>query len=87
MTRIIKVEPIGRDWRVHDNTFGEDMMFHSGAAAEAAARVIANASARSGHGAEVQILLRDGSVGVCLPYGPGGQAPAHRFMSVTAAPA
>lgn len=60
MTRIIKVEPLGRDWRVHNETLGEDMMFQSGAAAEAAARVLADVSARRGQSAEVRIRLRDG---------------------------
>lgn len=62
MTRIIKVEPYGRDWKVRSDRLDEDMMFHSGAAAEAAARLLADATAKAGHSAEVQILLRDGSL-------------------------
>ncbi|CAN5487487.1 hypothetical protein BH10PSE3_BH10PSE3_04080 [soil metagenome] len=62
MTRIIRIEPFGQDWRVRYEQLGDDMMFHSGAAAEAAARVLADASAKRGERAEVQIHLRDGSL-------------------------
>lgn len=68
MTRIIKLEPYGRDWRVRCDRLDEDMMFHSGAAAEAAARMLADAIVKSGDSAEVQIHLRDGSLAGRLPF-------------------
>jgi hypothetical protein len=84
MTRIIKVEPFGRDWRVHNETLGEDMMFQSGAAAEAAARVLADVSARRGQSAEVRIRLRDGWM--CSAQYPAG-APGFRSAEPTPTPA
>ncbi len=67
MTRIIKVEPHGKDWRVRSNQMDE-MMFHSGAAAEAAARLIADACVKAGQDAELRIYLRDGSLAGKLAY-------------------
>ena len=32
MTRMIKVEPYGKHWKVWSDTLDEDMMFQSGAA-------------------------------------------------------
>lgn len=81
MTRIIKVEPYGKDWKVRCDRLDEDMMFHSGAAAEAAARMLADAVAKSGEGAEVQIHLRDGSLAGLLPF--ASSASAARRVSVS----
>ena len=80
MTQTIKVEPCGKDWKLRSQALDE-MTFQSGAAAEAAARLLADATAKSGLGAEVQIYLRDGSLAGCLPYPPkspsaSGQAQA-----------
>ena len=83
MTRMIKVEPYGKHWKVWSDTLDEDMMFQSGAAAEAAARLLADAAAKAGQNAEVRIYLRDGSVGACLPYPPraaASRSPARAFQ-------
>ena len=70
MAQTIKVEPYGKDWKVWSETLDEDMMFQSGAAAEAAARLLADAAAKACGSAEVQIYLRDGSLGARLTYPP-----------------
>ena len=60
MTRIISVQPIGDGWSLRSDAFDSEMMFFSGAKAEAAARRLAETIAKSGEGAEIRIFLRDG---------------------------
>jgi len=68
MTRIIKVEPYGKDWKVRSDGLEEDMTFQSLVAAEAAARLLADAMAKAGQGGEIQIHQRDGSVADRLAF-------------------
>ena len=58
----ILVEPLGDGWRVRSSQVENDMSFRSGAAAETAARALAERLGRAGEGAEIQIRLRDGSL-------------------------
>jgi hypothetical protein len=60
MTRIISVQPAGDGWSVTSDAFDSEMMFLSGAKAEAAARRLADTLARSGEHSVIHIYLRDG---------------------------
>jgi len=62
MTQIISVQPFGDGWSVRSDAFDSEMMFLSGAKAEAAARRLAGKLARGGESAEVRIYLRDGQL-------------------------
>jgi hypothetical protein len=62
MTRVISVKPAGGGWSVQSDAFDSEMMFLSGAKAEAAARRLAWTLARSGEAAEIHIFLRDGAM-------------------------
>jgi hypothetical protein len=75
MTRIITVEPCGKDWRVRSDRLDGDMIFHSGAVAEAAARLLADAMAKAGQSGEVQIHPRDGSLTGRLPFSSSASTP------------
>jgi hypothetical protein len=57
---MIRVLPAGDGWSVQSDAFDSEMMFLSGAKAEAAARRLAQILARHGEAAEVRIYLRDG---------------------------
>ena len=69
MNRIISVQPFGHGWSVRSDAFDSEMMFLSGAKAEAAARRLAHKLTRGGESAEIRIYLRDGHLAgrVVLP--------------------
>ena len=62
MIRTISVQPVGDGWSVASDVFDSDMMFLSGAKAEAAARRMAQAMSNSGEASEIRIFLRDGQL-------------------------
>jgi hypothetical protein len=62
MNRLISVKPVGDGWSVQSDAFDSEMMFLSGAKAEAAARLLAGTLAKSGESAEIRIFLRDGAL-------------------------
>jgi len=62
MNRIISVQPFGDGWSVRSDAFDSEMMFLSGAKAEAAARRLADKLTRAGQSAEIRIYLRDGQL-------------------------
>ena len=62
MTRIISVQPLGDGWSVRSDAFDSEMMFLSGAKAEAAARRLADKLTKGGENAEIHIFLRDGQL-------------------------
>ncbi|HEY4029528.1 MAG TPA: hypothetical protein VGM25_04240 [Caulobacteraceae bacterium] len=62
MNRIISVQPFGDGWSVRSDGFDSEMMFLSGAKAEAAARRLADKLVKSGVSAEIHIFLRDGQL-------------------------
>ncbi len=62
MTRTISVKPVGDGWAVCTDAFDSEMMFLSGAKAEAAARRLAGTLAKSGESSEIRIYLRDGAL-------------------------
>ena len=60
MTRIISVKPLGGGWSLQSDAFDSEMMFLSGAKAEAAARRLADTLAKTGESSEIRIFSRDG---------------------------
>jgi hypothetical protein len=62
MSQIISVTPVGDGWAVTTDAFDSDMMFLSGAKAEAAARRLARTLAQNGQNAEIRIFLRGGAL-------------------------
>ena len=62
MVRLISVKPVANGWSVQSDGVDGDMMFLSGAKAEAAARALANKLAGSGEPSEIRIYLRDGAL-------------------------
>jgi hypothetical protein len=62
MNRIISVLPCGEGWCVRSDGFDGEMVFLSGAKAEAAARRLAETFAQAGDNAEIRIFLRDGQL-------------------------
>jgi hypothetical protein len=62
MNRIIAVKPVGDGWSVQSDAFDSEMMFLSGAKAEAAARRLAKTLAKTGQNSEIRIFLRDGAL-------------------------
>lgn len=73
MTHVISVMPADRGWMVRSEAFENDMVFLSGAKAEAAARRLGLKLADEGEAAEIRIFLRDGSLAgrfACAPETP-----------------
>ena len=68
MALLITVSPSGSDWTVQSAALDADMVFSSGAKAEAAARGLAQQIAEGGGTAEVRIIVRDGSLGGAFLY-------------------
>jgi hypothetical protein len=62
MTSIIYVKPMGDGWSVRADALDSEMVFLSGAKAEAAARRLAEAWAKTGKPSEIHIFLRDGAL-------------------------
>jgi hypothetical protein len=62
MNRIISVQPLGDGWSVRSDAVDSEMMFLSGAKAEAAARRLADKLVNGGENAEIVIFLRDGQL-------------------------
>jgi len=70
--RIISVAALGADWTVRAHGFENDMLFRSGARAEAAARRLGERLAASGEACEIQVHDRTGAlVGRFLCAAPG----------------
>jgi len=72
MIRVISVRPAGNGWSVHSDGLDGEMMFLSGAKAEAAARRLAGDLARNGESSEIRIYLRGGALAgrLVVPAGP-----------------
>jgi len=70
MVRKILVAPAPIGWRVQSDGFANDMLFLSGAKAESSARGLAVKIADQGEPTQIEVRLRDGSLGgrfVCSP--------------------
>jgi hypothetical protein len=68
MALLITISPSGSAWTVQSAALSADMVFLSGAKAEAAARGIARRIAEGGGTAELRIVVRDGSLGGAFLY-------------------
>jgi len=62
MPHVIRVEPLGDEWALHDGDDKNPQVFASGAKAEAAAMNLGARLADTGKAVEVRIILRDGAV-------------------------
>lgn len=83
MTRTIKVAHLGRNWRVTSGGIETEMVFQSGATAEAAARLLANQTVKRGRTVQTEIFLKDGALAgrlQCPPL-PDRLLPANRLYS------
>lgn len=70
MVHVISVKPAVVGWSVETDETLNEQMFLSGAKAEGAARTLAGKLAAEGEATEIQIVLRDGTIGgrfVCDP--------------------
>ena len=70
MVQTITVAPSAKGWAVKAEAFDSEMFFRSGACAEAAARSLGTKIATTGAPVQIQIFLRDGTLGgryVCPP--------------------
>jgi hypothetical protein len=75
MALLITVSPAGSGWTVQSAALDGDVIFASGAKAEAAGRSLADQVAESGRTAELRIIVRDGSLGGVFLY-PSRSAPS-----------
>ena len=76
--RVLTVAPLADGWRLSIDNVQNDMVFTSGAAAEAAARRLALRLSQAGTPAELRIYLRDYSLGarfICPPARPQRRSP------------
>ncbi len=62
MQHLIRVEPMANGWAVRHGEVENPQVFVSGAKAESAALRLGERLADAGDAAEVQIILRDGSM-------------------------
>lgn len=71
--RLLTIAPLADGWRLSVENVQDDMVFASGAAAEAAARLLGLRLSQAGTPAEVRIYLRDHSLVarfICPPARP-----------------
>jgi hypothetical protein len=60
MPHLITVSPLGEGWTLRSATLDNDMVFQSGAQAEAAAKALAERLNAAGEAVTLEIRLRDG---------------------------
>jgi hypothetical protein len=70
MALSIIIAPAADGWAVTSQDLGLDLVFSSGAQAEAHGRETAGRLARAGYAVELDIILRDGSLAATIPYAP-----------------
>jgi hypothetical protein len=75
MALLVTVSPAGPGWSLQSIALGGEVVFDSGAKAEAAARILAQRIAETGRTAELRIVVRDGSLGGVFLY-PSRAAPS-----------
>jgi hypothetical protein len=71
---LISVVPAAPGWVMTSTAFDNEMVFGSGAKAEAAARHLGEKIARHGQQAEIEIHLRDGSLAARFVFAPNRNA-------------
>jgi hypothetical protein len=87
MRRIV-VTALPDGWKLSIDDIANDMIFHSGAEAERAARRLADRLARAGVWSEIRLHLKDGALGarfVCPGRGPHAPAEARAPTAATLA--
>lgn len=72
MIQAIKVAPRADGWTVISDAGEAEMFFQSGASAEAAARALGARIADAGAEVEIEIFLRDGTLGGRYAYPRSG---------------
>jgi hypothetical protein len=72
MIQAIKVAPRADGWMVISDAVESEMFFQSGASAEAAARALGARIADAGDEVEIEIFLRDGTLGGRYAYPRSG---------------
>lgn len=75
---MIRVMPISEGWTIRCTARVRDVLFWSGAAAEAAAHSLAAAIAKTGDTAVIEIFLRDGALGGRYVHAPEARTPDGR---------
>ncbi len=70
----VNITPADDGWAVESGGIEAPMFFRSGAQAEAAGRRLAERLARSGQGAELVIVIRDGSIAGRIAFHPWAQS-------------
>jgi hypothetical protein len=70
MEQTITVIPIPQGWRIKCSAGEPEVLFRSGAQAEAAAHSLATEIAKAGDTAVIQIFLRDGALGGRYVHAP-----------------
>jgi hypothetical protein len=68
MALLITVTPAEAGWTLQSDALEREVVFSSGAKAEAAARSLAQRIAEGGGAAELRIVVRDGSLGGAFLY-------------------
>jgi hypothetical protein len=63
MAIAITITPADDGWTLRAGSLGMEQHFLSGSRAESAGRALANSLARTGQAAELEIRLRDGTLG------------------------
>lgn len=82
--KLVKVQPSGIRWSCSVSGVENDMLFHSGAAAEAAARRMAACLAAHGEPTKLVIHLRDGSVAGRFLFPPAAPRQTSEDLSCAA---
>jgi hypothetical protein len=74
MALSITIRPADGGWAVRSADLGQDLVFASGARAEAFGRELAARWARDGRVVELEIILRDETVAAVIPFGRAAAA-------------
>jgi hypothetical protein len=84
LEQMITVTPIAKGWRIRCAARQPDVLFRSGAAAEAVAHSLAAEIAESGDTAVIEIYLRDGALGGRYVHAPNAWDRTPEFRAASA---
>jgi hypothetical protein len=79
---VIQIVPVEGGWMVRSGAIGNPLFFRGGAAAESAARRLAQGFADAGGNAQIEIFIRDGSLARHLTAPALRESTTRRFESV-----
>ena len=82
--RRIEVAPLSHGWRVRVDDVENDLVFHSGRAAESTARRLAERLGRAGESSELQIRLRDQSLAARQVWPSKAERPQREALEIAA---